>query len=426
MSKSLTSRGVALASAVVLSVMLALPAVAVAQDSAKVRVLHGVGDAPAVDVYAARDKIVDGLAFGEITDYLTVPAGSYRIRVLPSGEPLKGTEPVVDAKLTFDGGTMSTVAATGSLAELVPQVVSDDPAPTVENAQIRVSHLALAPAVDIAIKDGDVVVPGLAYPDSSGYLDVPPGTYTFEIRAAGTEDVVTEVGPIDLAAGTSYTASAVGDLAEGSFMVVPSVDASIPTTAQIRVLHGSPDAPAVDVVLNGARVFGNIPFGQSSPYLTVPVGMNNIRIVPAGGPEDAPVLEADLDLEGDSRTTIVASNALDMIEANVFSDSTETRAKRALLRIAHLSADAPAVDIAPDGSKPKDALLKAVAYQDASGYLPLKAGEYDLDVRNPGKKGVIADLDPVRVAKGTNYSAYAIGSPADGSFQVVILVDAEA
>ena len=210
-------------------------------------------------------------------------------------------------------------------------------------------------------------------------------------------------------------------------MVVPSVDASIPTTAQeSRVLHGSPDAPAIDVVLNGARVFGNVPFGKNSPYLTVPVGMNNIRIVPAGGPEDAPVLEADLDLEGDFRTTIVASNALDMIEANVFSDNTETRAKRALLRIAHLSADAPAVDIATDGSKPKDALLKAVAYQDASGYLPLKAGWYDLDVRNPGKKGVIADLAPVRVAKGTNYSAYAIGSPTDGTFQVVILVDSEA
>ena len=111
MSKSLMGRTTVLASAVILSVMLVLPAVAVAQDSAKVRVLHGVGDAPAVDVYAARDKIVDGLEFGQITDYLTVPASTYRIRVLPAGAPLKGTEPVVDAKLSFEGGTLSTVAA---------------------------------------------------------------------------------------------------------------------------------------------------------------------------------------------------------------------------------------------------------------------------------------------------------------------------
>ena len=426
MPKSLIDRMTVLVVAVVLSAVLVLPAAVMAQDSAKVRVLHGVGDAPAVDVYAARDKIVDGLEFGEITDYLTVPAGAYRIRVLPAGAPLKDSEPVIDAKLTFEGGTMTTVAATGSLEELAPQVVADDPAPSVENAQIRVSHLALAPAVDIAVKDGDVVISDLAYPDSSDYLDVPPGSYTFEIRAAGTENVVTEVGPIDLAAGTSYTAFAVGDLEAESFMVVPAVDASIPTTAQIRVLHGSPDAPPVDVVVNGVRVFGNLPFGSYSAYLTVPVGTNNIAIVPAGGPEDEPVLEADLDFAGDSRTTVVASNVLDSIEANVFEDKTNTKAKRAQLRIAHLSADAPAVDIAADGSQPKDALLKGVEYKDASGYLALKAGEYDLDVRKPGKKGVISDLDPVTVARGTNYSAYAIGSPADGTFQVVILVDAEA
>jgi hypothetical protein len=148
--------------------------------------------------------------------------------------------------------------------------------------------------------------------------------------------------------------------------------------------------------------------------------------VPAGGPEDAPVLEADLDFAGDSRTTIVASNALEAIEASVFEDNTKTRPKRAQLRVAHLSADAPPVDIAVDDSKPKDALVKAAAYKDASEYLPLKAGNYDLDVRNPGKKGVIADLAPVQVAKGTNYTAYAIGSPADETFQVVILVDASA
>ena len=82
------------------------------------------------------------------------------------------------------------------------------------------------------------------------------------------------------------------------------------------------------------------------------------------------------------------------------------------------------MDIATDGSKPKAALLKNVAYQDVSGYLSLKQGEYDLDVRKPGKKGVIADLPPLQLDKGTNYSAYAIGSPADGTFQVVLLVDA--
>ena len=55
-----------------------------------------------------------------------------------------------------------------------------------------------------------------------------------------------------------------GSLEAGTFTVVPALDASIPTTAQLRVLHASPDAPPIDVVLNGVRVFGNLPFGQAS------------------------------------------------------------------------------------------------------------------------------------------------------------------
>jgi hypothetical protein len=326
---------------------------------------------------------------------------------------------------------MTTVAATGSLNDggIVPQVLLDAPAPSVDSAQVRVAHFAYdAPAVDIAPVGGDPVITELAYPDATGYLDLPPGSYTLEVRPAGETTAVFTLPTLDLAAGTSYSAFAVGALGDGSFTVVPAVDALIPTVAELRVLHGSPDAPPVDIVINGVRVFGNVPFGTATPYLRVPVGENLIQVIPSGGDlETSPVvIEATLPFEGDTRTTVIASNALESIEANVVADDTATRAKRAKIRIGHLSADAPNVDIATDGSKPKAALLKNVAYKDVSDYLVLKAGEYDLDVRKPGKKGVIADLPALALERGTNYSAYAIGSPADGTFQVVLLVDASA
>jgi hypothetical protein len=182
----------------------------------------------------------------------------------------------------------------------------------------------------------------------------------------------------------------------------------------------------VDVVLNGVRVFGNLPFGQSSILLTVPVGENQIQIIPSGGSlEDSPVvIEATLPFEGGTQTTVIASNSLADIEANVVADDLATKAKRAQIRVGHLSADAPNVDIAPDDAKAADALLKDVAYQDVSDYLTVREGAYDLDVREPGTRTIIADLPELQLERGTNYSAYAIGSPADGTFQVVLLVDA--
>jgi hypothetical protein len=83
MSQS-TTRGRKLA---VLGMVAALAAVTViptavgaqdemADEMAKVRVLHGAGDAPAVDVYAGGNLIVEGLEYAKITDYLEVRAAS--------------------------------------------------------------------------------------------------------------------------------------------------------------------------------------------------------------------------------------------------------------------------------------------------------------------------------------------------------------
>lgn len=429
MSSPIIRRATVLATAVALAGLTALPVATAAQDElAQVRVLHGSGDAPAVDVYAGGDLIVEGLAFGSITDYLEVPAGEYQIQVVPAGATVEEGPVVIDATLVFGADTATTVAATGSLAEgIIPQVLPDDPSPSTDGTQVRVVHFAYdAPPVDIAPVGGDPLIAALGYPDNSGYADLPAGSYELEVRPAGTTDVVTTVGPLDLAAGTSYSAFAIGSLAGETFTVLPAVDAMVPTTAQVRLLHGSPDAPPIDIVVNGTRVFGNLPFGQASPYLTVPMGDVTIEVVPAGADDGEVVLGATLPFEPGTKTTIVASNSLENIEANVIEDRTNTKAKRAQLRVAHLSADAPRVDVAPDDSRPREALLKKVRYQDVSDYLTLKAGDYDLDIRRPGKRGVIFDIPEVSVERGTNYTAYAIGSPEDGSFTVVLLVDESA
>ena len=46
-------------------------------------------------------------------------------------------------------------------------------------------------------------------------------------------------------------------------------------TAMVRVLHASPDAPEVDIYLDGAAVGGPLAalaFGEISPYVPVPAG----------------------------------------------------------------------------------------------------------------------------------------------------------
>jgi hypothetical protein len=200
------------------------------------------------------------------------------------------------------------------------------------------------------------------------------------------------------------------------------------TTAMVRVLHGSPDAPSVDIYANGQAIAQAVPFGMISPYLEVPAGPYRIQVVPEGATlEEGPVvIDAEMAFDAGTMTTVAATDALAQIAAQVISDSPAPVADEAQIRVVHLSADAPRVDIAADGSGRKDALVKRLAYPAATDYLNVPAGEYDLEIRPAGKKKTAFDIPALTLESGKSYSAIAIGSLADGTFTVLAVEDASA
>jgi len=415
-----------LGTAAALTAAMAIPAAVAAQDeNAMVRVLHGAGDAPAVDIYADGGLIGEGLAFTEITDYLEVPGGTYQIQVVPNGATLEEGPVVIDAPLTFESGTMTTVAATGSLAEgIIPQVLTDAPAASADGTQVRVAHLSAdAPAVDIAPDGADALITDLAYAADTGYLDLPAGAYDLEIRAAGTDTVAFDIPEVSLDDATSYTVFAVGGLEDGTFTVVPAVDQAL---AGVRVGHFSADAPNVDVYASGGIILEDVPFGALSDYLYVPAGSYQIQVVPTGATlEEGPVvIDAELSFDGGSLTTVAATNELANITPAVINDKkVNPKADGAKVRVVHLSANAPKVDVAPDGSKRKAAIFKNLEFGQAKGYKNVPAGEVDLDIRAAGERAKAFDIPPLPLEDGKAYSAIAIGQFPD-SFDVILVEEA--
>jgi hypothetical protein len=204
-----------------------------AQNNAMVRVAHLSPDAPNVDVWVNGAKVaaLTNVPFKAVSGYLALPAGEITVWVVPTGK----TEPkVVDAKIKIEGGKMYTVAATGMLTPAMgqkafgAQVFTDNvTTPAAGNAHIRVIHTSPnAPAVDIAVRGGAVLIPNLAYPAASNYLPVPANTYNLEVRAAGTMTVALPLNGVKLDAGKVYTVFAVGLLgdAKSPLTVVVAVD----------------------------------------------------------------------------------------------------------------------------------------------------------------------------------------------------------
>ena len=399
-----------------------------------INVVHVAPDAPNVDIYLDGEQAVTNLALGWYSGWLAVPAGEHRVQVTATGQAPDSA--VIDASVVVEAGVAYQVAATGFLADIAPQVYPVDLTPLDEgSARVRVIHAVPdAPAVDVAVTGGDVLVAGLAFPDASEALEVPAGSYDLEVRPAGASDVVLPLPDTTFEAGTVYDVFAFGTLAEGIYaLVVPSplVGAGAATScgtalgiggaadACVNVVHASPDAPAVDVYLNGEQALGDLAFGSFSGWVAVPAGDYRVQVTPAGGSLAEAVIDAEVTVEAGGAYHIAATGLLADIAAQVYPvDLAPLAEGTARVRVIHASPDAPAVDVAVAGG---DILVEGLSFPDASAALEVPAGTYDLDVRVAGTMDVALPLPGTALEANTVYDVVAVGQVADGSLAAVVI-----
>jgi len=193
-----------------------------------------------------------------------------------------------------------------------------------------------------------------------------------------------------------------------------------PERARVRAVHASPDAPAVDILVDGAPAFVNVPFQAVSAYATLPPGSYNLKVVPTGATTPV-VIDADVTLEAGQDYTVAATDRLANITPLVLLDDNRAPATgSAHVRFVHASPDAPAVDIAVAGGP---VIFGNVAFGEVSAYAAIPAGSYDLEVRLAGTSTVVLPLPGVTLAAGQVYSAFAMGLVGDGTLTAVLSAD---
>lgn len=176
--------------------------------------------------------------------------------------------------------------------------------------------------------------------------------------------------------------------------------------ARVRVVHASPDAPAVDVWVNGSVAFSNAPFKGITDYAGLDAGTYNVQVSPTGATSPI-VIDADLTLDAGTDYTVVAVGQLASIEPLVLVDNNSAPAAgKAHVRFVHASPDAPAVDIAVTGGP---VLFANVPFKGVGDYLPVDAGTYDLEARAAGTTTVALSVPGVALEEGKVYTIFAMG-----------------
>jgi len=181
----------------------------VAPMNSYIRVLHASPKSPAVDVYINDMLKFKNLTYGSFSNYVEVISGDYNIKLYPAGTK---TTPVLNKNVFIPPEKIYTVAAIGVLPKIDLLLVLEPKVnnPT-NNAYVKFAHLSPnAGAVDVTVPDGKILFKNVNYKESTDYIQVPPGTYTFDVRPTGTKTTALYVPNVRLKSQRFYTVYAVG------------------------------------------------------------------------------------------------------------------------------------------------------------------------------------------------------------------------
>lgn len=140
-----------------------------------------------------------------------------------------------------------------------------------------------APGVDLYVDDVLINTSALTFPNNTAYLEVEEGTRNIKVKATGTETTVINAD-IAFTADLDYSLFAANVLAsiEG-VLFTDDLTAPAAGKSHIRFIHLSPDAPAVDVALDGgAVVFADFSFKEGSTFTPLDAGTYDLEVRVAG------------------------------------------------------------------------------------------------------------------------------------------------
>lgn len=177
-----------------------------------------------------------------------------------------------------------------------------------------------------------------------------------------------------------------------------------PETAQLRVLHASPDAPNVDVYVDNKIVAANVAYPTVSGYLTLASGAHAFKVNAAG--TETSVINISVSLTPGDDYTAIAAGFVATIQPLLTTDqTTPPPAGQAALRVIHAAPDAGNVDVLVNNK----VVLSNVPFGAISSYLVIPAGTYDVKVNAAGTSTTAIEAS-VTATAGSIYSAVAIGS----------------
>ncbi len=208
---------------------------------------------------------------------------------------------------------------------------------------------------------------------------------------------------------------------------VPNSGATTPT-ANIQILHGSPDAPPVNIVLNNVTILEDVDYKIGSESLERSVGTYSLAVdgILADGTTETVIGPADVTLEADTSYTVVAiGDVADIEPAIIAQPRTAVSAGSARVTVLHGASAAPAVDVyvtTPGADLAASAPLGTFSFRETLGPAEVAAGDYQVRVTPAGAPGtVVYDSGTIALADGNDLVIAALPNTTTGASPITLV-----
>jgi uncharacterized protein YraI len=291
-------------------------------QTGRLRFVHAVPDASAIDVAIDKVTAISGLTFTSASRYLTVSTGEHVITVSAGGTP------VFEGKVKLAATQALTVIAQGTAASIEVGVYEDDLSPT-QPGKTRftaVNAIKDVPAIDVIKIEGNPFIQSLKYAEPRSGFDIPTAGQAFAIAAAGgtVSTALVKTPALSLVAGTSNILVALGTSDKPTFLLLSApCDADKPAASElVRFVHALSGGPDVDVYVGTDLVAPALTFGIATQHVALAAGSATITIRAAGSkPDSAALATANVTLAGSKAATVVIAGSASAPTATVVDDT---------------------------------------------------------------------------------------------------------
>ncbi len=404
------------------------PVHAEATKAALVRFVNASSDASAFDVYLndSTFPIVANLDFGQYSVFTEIAAGTYDI-VLRKAKSNASSDPIFSKTgVDITTGQSTTLVAMGLLKETgdsafdLKSLPEDRDIPSGQ-ARLAVVHAVPGgPNLDVT-NDGKAIITDLKYLQFDK-IDLDPGKPTLAIAETGKTQSLLDLTGADLSADTLYTLLVIGTPQKIDYLVLESSNNS----GFLRVVHASPDAPAIDVYVDETTnsLLQGLSYKDVTNYIEIGTGTYTITVREAGAdPKSDPIYTfKNVKIEQGQSVIIAAFGMYKATDQTAFRMASFPVDRSALsgqtrIQAIHLISDQGPLDFL-EGSSKVDA-LSGLEFGSFVTLKPLDPTKTSLGIAPQGSTDAVVAFDNYQLDGDMIYTFLAIGTSQDPHLLVV-------